>query len=1111
MNNKGAVKIFSLIFIFLFSISFASAWEWDNKLSYEKNDMKVIFENAYGLPLIGYTFGEIELKSHSNITEIKRVTRGEDRLVMYYDFTNWDKYSNGLGKVYFTNMRNGDEIEKDYYLAKAIYEDILINDYKESCSNKILSNDSIEKNCIDEIVGTHLENKLVRWEKIKNNDIPQGNNRIGLFTDVLAGEHIDGVWTIAGKKVSKHSEWTEDLNNGLVSYYTLNETTGTGDVFDSLGLNNATIENGGTQGVEGIINNSVSLTTTQFIDIPDSTTIDGNQQQSINFWYKGTDTTGLVFVSKGFTGDFQYIIDGSASNNLRMIAWDSSGTDVASIIVSTPQLYDNSWHMVTGVWNNTDNLLMYLDGINIGNDSTWSGTWNYDGSFNLSIGRALNKNGKVGNYDEIGYWNRTLSSDEIVQLYNNGSAITFKDEFINIDVIQSFPEDNFKVIGSPANVNLGCNFSSVEQNISSVKIDVYNSSNFLSFTETNNSINDVSFNKTWTTIPLTDGIYNWSCHAFGSLNINKSTGNRTFFIDGTAPQINLTFPRGQIDIFKIGNNLTINWTVADTNLESCFFNYNNINTSVICVANNFSFTPVINVQNLTFFANDSFGNSNNNFTSWNYLLLELNQTFNTPVIELSDENFELNIQASETITQVLLNYNGTNFVSNILSLGGGLNKITTTIQIPSFDVNSNVTFFYNISTSSVSGIITQEQMQEVRILNVGNCTAFSNLLMNLSLFDEKTLESINGTIEFDLEILNPSDDSILNKLSTIFEDISTVSVCADLNLSAGNYIYSLELRYFSQAFNSTTFSHVPEFYHIQKADVSGLPQIINLYDLAVNESTEFTISYRDDNYLARENVLLQIQRKYVAEGIFRVIEIPITSSEGQAVGHFDLNNYKYKITVTQDGEVLNVFDNPSIRCESELSGICEIILKGSAPTPSADFVSDLENFFYTITQTNNSVIVDFTIPTGESKLVNIEMVQTSAFTDPIIICNQSILSSAGQIECEITPSIGDSSVDINIVSDGTPKGLLKATFQEDLNASFLLNNYFIGAIMLMTLILMFVSSPQLMIGASVFGLVFLGMIFLLKSSTIGLGLGAIAWLIVSSVIILSKLNKKAEQ
>ncbi len=193
-----------------------------------------------------------------------------------------------------------------------------------------------------------------------------------------------------------------------------------------------------------------------------------------------------------------------------------------------------------------------------------------------------------------------------------------------------------------------------------------------------------------------------------------------------------------------------------------------------------------------------------------------------------------------------------------------------------------------------------------------------------------------------------------------------------------------------------------------------------------------------------------------------------------------------------------------------MSGICNIEINGLADAPRVSFTSELENFYFTTTQTNNSLIINYVIPSGESLLTNVLMIQESAFADDVTICNTSLISSASSIECFVNETIGDSSVSIKIVSDDDLKGVLRATFEEDLNSSFLLNNYFIAAVILMTLVLMFVSSPIIMIASSVFGFIFLGFVFIIKSSTVGLTLGASAWLIVSLIVIISKMNKKVE-
>jgi len=57
-------------------------------------------------------------------------------------------------------------------------------------------------------------------------------------------------------------------------------------------------------------------------------------------------------------------------------------------------------------------------------------------------------------------------------------------------------------------------------------------------------------------------------------------------------QLNIISPSGSVDSFASGNNLSLNWTTSDTHLDVCWFNYNSVNTTVNCLAGNYSFTPV---------------------------------------------------------------------------------------------------------------------------------------------------------------------------------------------------------------------------------------------------------------------------------------------------------------------------------------------------------------------------------------------------------------------------------------------------------------------------------------------------------------------------------------
>lgn len=607
---------------------------------------------------------------------------------------------------------------------------------------------------------------------------------------------------------------------------------------------------------------------------------------------------------------------------------------------------------------------------------------------------------------------------------------------------------------------------------------------------------------------IADGSYNISATTWTTTGQSNSTENRTVNIDTNSPAVNIT-ELGNIDYHISGDNLTINWSVEDSHIDSCILEYAGVNQTVTC-SNNGTYINATSYdyKDVILWANDTFGNSNSSTMSWDYKLFQDSISYNPVVIEGSLEPFSLDMHTYLTPLISRLNYNGTSYSSTTTSLGSGEYNVTNNIPIPNFVVDTNTTFHFNITYNEGTSILTNDYTQLVQASLLDNCSVYTYLLFNISLYDEKTLDSIVGDIETDLNFLNQDNATNLNNLSVNFENVSNAEICSNTNLTGEPFLYNFEIRY-SVPSGVSSYEYVPEFYHIQHGNPSDLPLIINLYDLNVNESTEFTLKYRDDNYVAREGVLLQILRKYVSEGIYRIVEIPITSNDGSAIAHLDTNNYKYKIIATLNGEILNVFDNPAVICEGAITGVCTINLNGKGSPNPYQNEDDIQDLAYSITQNGTKIYVDYTVPSGVPKEVSVAMTQTSPLSDDNVICNTTLISSSGSFECTANSTIGDSEVLIEI-SFGDQIRRAKAYFQEDLGDFFLLNNYIIGAFLLILLITMMVSSPKIMVAIGTFGVAILGLLFLIKGSSIGLVLGTMSWLIVAGILILIKINNKDE-
>jgi len=705
-------------------------------------------------------------------------------------------------------------------------------------------------------------------------------------------------------------------------------------------------------------------------------------------------------------------------------------------------------------------------------------------------------------------------------IYNN---ISFNGRIRGVKAIEILIGDGLVTLNSPSNntvsptenVLLNC---SGELAGGSTLVNgtgyIWNLDGSLNQTNTTTGLGGTTNTREWTANILNGNTKLWSCdYCDSDGDCGFASENRTVSVDSSSPIITLENPIGLLGYNYIGGNETLNVTFTDSNLDTCWYDYNGTNITIDgCLSgikNSTTFILDSDNLNMTIYANDSGGSLSTTFISWDYQLLELENAFNPQAVELSSQSFYLTTKVNGSLSSAMFIYNGTAYTSNIISLGGDLFNLTSTIQLPSYDVDTNVTFYFNATMALGETFSTQENNQTVGVLVIGNCTSYSNLMFNISLFDEKLLSPLEGTIETDIEILNSNLQKVTTK-STEFYNITSATLCSNLNLTEATNLYNFEIRYYVDPENNSDFLYAPEFYHIQMALTSNLPMAINLYDLNINESTEFTISYRDNDYISRPNVLLQIQRKYVDEGIFRTVEIPITSSEGSATGHFDLNNYKYKIIATENGEVLNTFDNPAIVCESELSGICTLSLNGQgSPDPLID-AETINGIAYSTTLNDTVIDVEYVIPSGETESVNIVMTQSSLFSDPLQLCNQTVTSSSGSFQCTANSTIGDSQVVIQISSGGSPVNSYTVYYQEDLSDYFLLNNYAIAALFLILIVTMMVSSPKVMVIAATFSVAFLGLVFLLKGSSIGLTLGAISWLVLAEIIILIKINKKDE-
>lgn len=230
------------------------------------------------------------------------------------------------------------------------------------------------------------------------------------------------------------------LLTSIDSYWKFDEASG--DAADATG-NGFTLTNNGTATYSaGIINNGGDLGTS-----------------NSSKYFSNATTCGLAF-DTAFTVNFWVKMNTVPSNNTATYLWnwgDNSTTNKKGGMEvqyynnsGTPELYivrqqnaygtnnqygaaqtltTGTWYMLTFTWDGSTESL-YVNGSGsalVSGSSTITGSNSSNGTgTGLAVGRYLT-GGSYSNaeFDEIGQWNRVLTSGEISSLYNSGAAFQY--------------------------------------------------------------------------------------------------------------------------------------------------------------------------------------------------------------------------------------------------------------------------------------------------------------------------------------------------------------------------------------------------------------------------------------------------------------------------------------------------------------------------------------------------------------------------------------------------------------------------------------------------------------------------------------------------------------
>jgi len=504
--------------------------------------------------------------------------------------------------------------------------------------------------------------------------------------------------------------------------------------------------------------------------------------------------------------------------------------------------------------------------------------------------------------------------------------------------------------------------------------------------------------ETWTRTLSEETI--WNCQACDSDDdCGFAEENRTVLIDETPPSITINTPT-TINFGAVGQNETLNYTVTDANLDSCWYDYNGTNYTAPCTSgmDNVTYFLLENANtNLTFYANDTIGNENSTFFSWDYKIFESERIFNAETLQTATEQFKFVGSKSGDIisTSGTFWYNGTEYLTLAETSGNSFN-LTSSLTIPA-DLEGNITFFWEITYTNSTGsysLNTTTSTQEVFELLMTECfePAIDGLTLNFTTYDSTNLTALNSTLEATFQFY-PEEGSGSIIVEYLF---------SDLNENRSNYLYCLE----SSGENVTLDAFISygatdydnREYIIDDGLIGNFTQDIPLY-LTLTEITDIvTITVQDQNYDPITGALVAIQKWNIGTNTYSTIGMFTTSSTGQGILDLELYSTWYRAVVNYNGAIEEVTD------VQKLSSTSWIITVDVGVDNPYDLFGDIS---HGLTFDNETNITSFT------------WLDSSGYTQEgcLVVKNQTSLGQI-TIEDECVESVSGT-VDYLIVGDGS--------------------------------------------------------------------------------------------
>lgn len=385
---------------------------------------------------------------------------------------------------------------------------------------------------------------------------------------------------------------------------------------------------------------------------------------------------------------------------------------------------------------------------------------------------------------------------------------------------------------------------------------------------------------------IDDGNYLWGCQVCDSDDDCSLAGeNRTITIDTLKPELTINLPTSQEDYGSIWEIIPLNWTVNDVSgFGTCIYNYNGTDVEVNCTEGNATFILEKDNYNITFFVNDTAGNSNTTYHNWTYKIFENSRNFSNLTYETSTQSYKVNVTSNSTLTSTSLIYGGTSYAS---TLSGDTYSTTITHTVNGTNqIYWNFTYGGDIFSSYYSNQTVNNT--EFNICNVSS-SYLNTTFLNISFKDEETLLRIGGQIDTSTIDYWLGDGSVIETL--VYSNLT--------NMSEHNFCFTPASETMK---NDRTFQYSATGYPQRKYDDdSSLTNSTihkTLYLLSSVDGIYSTIQVIDENSDLVSGADVTMERQFA--GVWTIVGKE--TSDGAGAVTFWVNpDYDHKFTIEKSG------------------------------------------------------------------------------------------------------------------------------------------------------------------------------------------------------------------